>query len=119
MTKPCHKRFEVEDIGDVAMVIFTDQKIYDEQNIKVIGEQLFLLVDELGKKKIILNFKNVNYMSSLLFGKLITLNKKLVSIGGKLVLCDLDPKSREVFEIVKLDKLFVIVEDDQEALKKF
>ena len=48
--QPRRRRLEVEDIGDVTVVNFTDKKILDEQNIQVIGEQLFSLIDELGRK---------------------------------------------------------------------
>src|SRR5438128_1633205 len=116
---PRRRRHEVEDIGDVTVVSFTDRKILDEQNIQLIGEQLFNLVDESGRKKLLLNFGNVEYMSSAALGKLITLNKKVQAAGGKLVLCNIDPQIREVFEITKLDKLFVIRGDEQEGLQMF
>ena len=118
-SQPRRRRLEVEDIGDVTVVSFTDRKILDEQNIQVIGEQLFSLVDELGRKKLLLNFGNVEYMSSAALGKLITLNKKVQAVGGRLVLCKIDPQIREVFEITKLDKLFTIRGDEQEALQVF
>jgi len=113
------RRLEVEDIGDVTVVNFTDRKILDEQNIQIIGEQLFSLVDELGRRKLLLNFGNVEYMSSAALGKLITLNKKVQASGGRLILCNIDPQIREVFEITKLDKLFDIRNDEQEGLQMF
>ena len=70
---PRRRRLEVEDIGDVTVVSFTDRKILDEQNIQIIGEQLFSLVDEEGWRKILLNFGNVEYLSSAALGKFITL----------------------------------------------
>jgi anti-sigma B factor antagonist len=117
--QPRRRRLEVEDIGDVTVVNFVDKKILDEQNIQVIGEQLFQLVDELGRRKILLNFKNVEFLSSAALGKLITLNRKLQSAGGKLVLCEIDPQIYEVFEITKLNKLFTIVKDEQTGLQSF
>jgi anti-anti-sigma regulatory factor len=39
--------------------------------------------------------------------------------GRKLVLCNIDPQIREVFAITKLDKLFVIRGEEQEALQAF
>jgi anti-sigma B factor antagonist len=118
-TQPRRRRLEVEDLGDVTVVSFTDKKILDEQNIQIIGEQLFSLVDESGRKKLLLNFGTVEYMSSAALGKLITLNKKVQTAGGRLVLCNIRPEIREVFEITKLDKLFVIKRDEQEALQVF
>ncbi|MBY0231381.1 MAG: STAS domain-containing protein [Gemmataceae bacterium] len=120
MASPARRRrLEVESIGDVTVVNFVDRKILDEQNIQVIGEQLFSLVDEEGYKKLLLNFSNVEYLSSAALGKLITLNKKLQGVGGKLILCNIDPQIFEVFEITKLDKFFKIVKEEQAALQAF
>src|SRR5881394_3105649 len=115
-TQPRRRRLEVEDLGDVTVVNFTDKKILDEQNIQIIGEQLFSLVDELGRKKLLLNFGNVEYLSSAALGKLITLNKKVNAVGGKLILCNIDP---EVYEVTKLNKLFNIQKEEQAALQAF
>src|ERR1700730_14069623 len=95
--QPKRRRLEVEDIGEVTVVNFTDKKILDEQNIQIIGEQLFSLVEEMGRRKILLNFSNVEYLSSAALGKLITLNKKLQAATGKLVLCCIEPQIYEVF----------------------
>ena len=116
---PRRRRLEVEDIGDVTVVSFTDRKILDEQNIQKIGEDLFSLVDELGRRKILLNFSNVEYLSSAALGKFITLNKKVNAASGKLVLCCIDPQIYEVFEITKLDKFFNIQKEEQAALQAF
>ncbi len=118
-SQPRRQRLEVEDIGDVTVVNFTDKKILDEQNIQVIGEQLFRLVDELGRTKLLLNFGNVEYLSSAALGKLITLNRKVNQVGGKLILCNIAPQIYEVFEITKLNKVFTIHKEEQAALQAF
>ncbi|HXG11954.1 MAG TPA: STAS domain-containing protein [Gemmataceae bacterium] len=118
-SQPRRRRLEVEDIGDVTVVNFVDRKILDEQNIQIIGEQLFSLVDEVGRRKLLLNFGNVEYLSSAALGKLITLQKKLTAVGGQLILCNIDPQIYEVFEITKLDKFFRIHKEEQTALQAF
>jgi anti-sigma B factor antagonist len=118
-TQPRRKRLELEDVGEVTVVNFVDKKILDEQNIQIIGEQLFDLVDNQAKKKILLNFGNVEFLSSAALGKLITLNKKVQQAGGKLVMCKIAKEIQEVFEITKLDKLFKIYPDEQKALSAF
>ena len=118
-SKPRRRRLEVEDVGGVTVATFTDRKILDEQNIQVMGDQLFRLVDERGRKDLVLNFANVEFMSSAALGKLMTLRKKVQEAGGKLVLCNIDPRIYEVFTITKLDKLLTICGDEQEALQKF
>ena len=77
------------------------------------------LVETEGLRKLLLNFGNVEYLSSAALGKLITLNKKLQQVGGKLILCNIDPQIHEVFEITKLDKFFNIQKEEQTALQAF
>src|SRR3954452_4006099 len=84
---PRRRRLVVEDIGDITVVNFVDKKILDEQNIQMIGDDLFRLVDELGRRKLLLNFANVEFMSSAALGKLIRLHQRLNQVGGKLILC--------------------------------
>jgi anti-sigma B factor antagonist len=116
---PRRRRLEVEDIGDVTVVNFTDRKILDEQNIQIIGEQLFSLVDEMGRRKILLNFGNVEYLSSAALAKLVNMHKKVQAVGGRLILCNIASQIKEVFEITKLNKLISIYDDEQAALQAF
>jgi anti-sigma B factor antagonist len=113
------RRLEVEDSGDVAVVQFVDKKILDEQNIQMIGDDLFRLVDELGRRKVLLDFSNVEFMSSAALGKLIRLHQRLHQVGGKLVLCGISKGIMEIFEITKLDKMLTIVKDEQTGLNSF
>ena len=117
--QPKRRRVETEEINGVTVVQFIDRKILDEQNIQKIGEDLFHLVDNEARKKILLNFGNVEYLSSAALGKFITLNKKVLAAGGKLILCNIDPNIYEVFEITKLNKLFNIQKEEQAALQAF
>jgi anti-sigma B factor antagonist len=118
-TKPRRRHLEIEEVGGATVVSFTDRKILEEHSIQALGEQLFSLVDQQGRKNLVLNFANVEFMSSAALGKLITLRKKVQEAGGKLILCAIDPQIYEVFVITKLDRLFVVRRDEQEALQSF
>lgn len=113
------RRIDIEDIGDVTVAKFIDKKILDENNIQVIGNQLFGLVEEDGRKKIVLDFSAVEYLSSAALGKLITMDKKVKNAGGKLRLCSIRPDIYEVFAITRLNKLFDIRDDQEAALAGF
>ena len=120
MSSPARFRsLDVEVIGDVTVASFRDRKILAEQNIQHIGEQLLSLADQASGAKLLLNFRNVEYMSSAMLGALVTLNKKVKAAKGKLVMCHIDPQIREVFTITDLEKLFVIRKDEQEGLQAF
>jgi anti-sigma B factor antagonist len=118
-SQPKRRRLELEQIGDVTVVNFVDKKILDEQSIQTIGEQLFSLVDQENCRQMLLNFSNVEFLSSAALGKLIKLKKKLEEVQGRLILCNIDPQIYEVFEITRLDKYFNIQKEEQEALQAF
>ena len=110
------RRLDIEEVGDVTVAKFLDKKILDENNIQLIGNQLFGLVDDDGRRKIVLDFSNVEYLSSAALGKLITMNKKVVDAGGKLRLCAIRPDIYEVFAITRLNKVFDIKDTQEQAL---
>lgn len=114
-----HRRLDIEEIGDVTVAKFVDKKILDETNIQIIGNQLFGLTDEDGRKKIILDFTNVEYLSSAALGKLITMEKKVKAAKGQLRLCCIRPEIYEVFEITKLNRIFQIFDTQEQALESF
>ncbi len=117
--QPRGRRVETEQIGDVTVVTLTDKRILDDDNIRVIGEQLFGLVDDQGQKNLILNFTNVELFSSAALGKFITTQKKCRNAGGKVVLCGMVPGVYEVFEMTRQHKEFNIQKDEQAALQAF
>ena len=111
------KRIQVEPVDKATVVSFVYRKILDETNIQEIGRELFDLVDEEGARDLVLNFGNVEYLSSAALGKLITLNKKVKAVSGRLKLCAIKPPIFEVFVITKLNKLFDIYETQAAALQ--
>ena len=112
------QRLYCEPRGDITIVSFMDKKILDEANIQDIGDELFALVDERYKIKLVLNFENVEFLSSAALGKLITLNKKVKNENGALRLCGIRPQILEVFRITKLNKLFQIYDTEEQALAR-
>ncbi len=95
-----------------------ERKILDEQDIEMIGKELFHLSDELqkpenlvdGKPPVLrLDFSNLTYMSSAALCKLIILNRKQTSGGSEFELENIPPKIYGVFETTKLNKLFKII----------
>ncbi len=114
-----NRRLDIEEVNGVTIARFTDKKILDESNIQIIGNQLFSLVDDDHRQKIVLDFTNVEYMSSAALGKLITMDKKVKAAGGKLRLCSIRSDIKEVFKITRLDKLFKITDDRDKAIEGF
>jgi anti-anti-sigma factor len=120
---PVYRRIEVTTLtgsaGDVSMVRFLDRKIIDAANIQELGDELFSLVEKEGRKNLLLNFTNVEFLSSAALNKLIILDKKVKAHSGKMRLCGLRPEIYDVFAITRLNQLLDIKNTEQEALAGF
>ncbi len=114
-----YQRLDVNEVGDVTVVRFRDQKIIEDINIQELGQELFQLVETDNRKKILLNFATVDFLSSAALGKLITMDKKVKGHGGALKLSNIRPEIYEVFTITKLNRLFDIKDDEADALAAF
>lgn len=104
---------------DIRVVEFTNNKILDEANIADIGQTLGVLIDEGEHPKLLLDFANVEHLSSAALGMLINVNNKIKQKNGQLRLTNIKPQIFEVFVITKLNKLFRILPTRQEALTSF
>lgn len=113
------QRIDIEEIGSVTVARFLDKKILDEANIDKIGQELFGLVDQDGRKQIVLDFSLVEYLSSAALGKLITMHKKVSAAGGVCALCNIQKDILDVFKITQLHKVLTLCDDLDDALSKF
>jgi anti-sigma B factor antagonist len=114
-----YRHITLNQVGDVTVVRFLDRKILDDLVIQELGAELFALVEVEKRKAVVLNFFQVEFLSSAALGKLITLDKKMKPLGGKVRLSNIRPEIYEVFRITKLNKLFDIKDDETEAVKAF
>ena len=110
------RRIEVSESASISVIRFLDQKIIDPQVIQELGQELFDLVERDGRKKLVLNFSNVEFLSSSALSKLITFDKKSDRNDAKLILTNIAPEIYQVFAITKLDTVFTIKDTEADAL---
>jgi anti-sigma B factor antagonist len=104
---------------DVRVVEFTNNRILDEANIAEIGNGLAALIEERNNPKLLLDFNTVDHLSSAALGMLINADKKIKQKNGQLRLANIKPQIFEVFVITKLNKLFKILPNRDDALASF
>jgi anti-sigma B factor antagonist len=108
---------KVRKQNDVCLVEFEDRKILEEHVINQIGERLREIADDETDPKLLLDFRNVEHLSSAALGMLIQLNNQLRDRQGRLVLANIHPQIYEVFKITRLNKLFAIHSNIDDAIK--
>jgi anti-sigma B factor antagonist len=105
--------------GAVSVVEFADRKILEELSIQEIGDELYRLVEQEPGIHMVLDFRNVDHLSSAALGVLITLSKRIKERNGELKLADIHRQIFEVFKITRLNKIFDIYDTAEQAVTAF
>jgi anti-anti-sigma factor len=108
--------FSVTEFDDVVVATFGMTQINDEANIEELGHELFALVDQYDCRKVVLNMSKVDYITSSVVGKIITMHRKLHRMDGKLVVAALTKGVHDVLSASRLLTYFVVAATEQEAV---
>jgi anti-sigma B factor antagonist len=92
--------------GDLIVVYFAGYRAQlDEEVLDHIDGQLLALADEPSDSDLLLDFGNVEYVSSRALGTLVSLHKRLLARSRHLTVGNLRPDVYEVFAVTRLDQL--------------
>jgi anti-sigma B factor antagonist len=110
--------FTVQPFDKFSVVEFRTASLMDPIILESIGQELYRLVDAEDRRRLVLDFEKVEYLSSQAIGIILTLNKKLGALKhSKLVLCGVGPKLLELLRITRLDKILTVKPTQREAVK--
>jgi anti-sigma B factor antagonist len=113
------RRIQTGKTGNVHMVLFKDKKILDDTVLDEIRAELVQLIGKASGPDVLLDFSNVEFMSSAMLGLLGQLHRKVSAGQGRLKMCGIRPEIFQVFKLTNLDKLFSIHKDAPAALATF
>jgi len=99
----------VERGTDTTFVTLNEERIVEPAQIASLSDAILPVAEDLGERKLVLNFGNVQFMSSAVLGLVIRIHKKVAEQGGRLEIWNLEPKLRQVFEITRLTEILDIV----------
>jgi len=85
-----------------------------DEAIRDVMEQL----NECGFRNVVLDFADTDYYGSTALGFFIKLWKRVRSVGGNMVFCNVSVHEREVLELTRLEDLWTICTTRSEALQK-
>ena len=99
--------------GDAALVAIRGE--IDLHNSPELRSAILTMLSKQIPKRLILNLSQVPYMDSSAVAVLVEALQKLRPSGGRLMLVGLQPRVKGLLEIARLDTVFVIVPDEQQA----
>lgn len=76
------------------------------------------LVNE-GKLKVIVNLKDVDWISSTGIGIMIRGYKTIKEAGGEFIMVNVGERTQQVFNVLRLQHIFQILKTEEEAVKQF
>src|ERR1700749_1718520 len=82
---------------DIRVGEFTSAKILDEANIAEIGAALNSMIDEVAPPKLLLDFSNVDHLSSAALGMLINANNRIKQRNGQLRMANNTAQNSQTF----------------------
>ena len=109
----------VQEISGVTVVHLGSASILDGAAVDAIGKELFELIDSQARRKVLLDFSSVKFLSSSMLGVLIRMQKRAEAINGRVAILGLQPDLHKVFKITRLDKLFDFYDKEDEAMRSF
>src|SRR5271157_4463361 len=115
---PAPARIQVTDANGIKIVRFNDQQLFDERTVREVSEQIAISLPSDGTPiRLVLDFSDVNLISSSALSKLILIQRRVDATRGKLRLCELSPIVQQVFRTSNLDRLFAIDRDQRTSLE--
>ncbi len=120
MSSLVFKHLSVKEINGVAVVDFVNsQLMFATEVVQEIGDELNGLVRDHGFTKVLLDFSNVQYVSSMMLAKLAKLEQEVEKGKVQLKLCRLGPILKDTFRIGHFERLFSVYDDAESALRAF
>ncbi|NQW48347.1 MAG: STAS domain-containing protein [Planctomycetes bacterium] len=113
------RRIQTVKKGDIHIVLFKDKKILDDSVLDEIKVEINKLMGNASGLDMLLDFSNIEFMSSAMLGLLGQLHRKVGTGKGRLKMCGIRPEIFQVFKLTNLDKLFKIHPDAPAALAAF
>ncbi len=108
-----------DDRGDLTVVRLKTPRLMDDETTAEIFRQIYSRVDDMHRHRLVLNLQSVLYLASLPLGKLIMLNRKAETAGGRLALCGLSPTVSEILQVTGLADRFSVYAGEVEAVASF
>jgi anti-sigma B factor antagonist len=108
----------IQPIEKYTIVEFRTPSLMDPIQLENIANTLYRLVDVEDHRTIILDFEQVQYVSSQALGILMAMRKKLEKLPhSSFVLCGVGPTLMQLLKIPRLDRILTIRPTQQEAVK--
>lgn len=95
-----HVRCRMED--EVLILEPVERHLHSDTQAEELRREFLQALEQTGARRVVLDFRQVEMLSSAGFRPLLSLHRKLREQGGQLLFCQLNPQVQEVLRITRL-----------------
>ena len=104
---------------DILIIDFQETKILDQETVDTIGGEMEQLAENSDVSKILLDLNRIELMTSAMIGQMVAFNKKCGERNVNVKMCNLTSEIKKLFKITKLDTVFDIYRNREDAIYAF
>ncbi|MGA2032402.1 MAG: STAS domain-containing protein [Thermoguttaceae bacterium] len=112
-----HQQLSIEEVRGITVIRFRQRRLSGILEMERLERELQQLVEAENRVRLLFDLASVEFLSSQVFGMLVSLGEKVKARGGAVKLCRLQPHVLEVLLTCKLDRIFDIQPDLAEAVR--
>lgn len=112
-------RVSIDYSPNATIVTLMDEKILEQEVIQSLEDSIMPLVSFASGINLLIDFSQVEFLSSSVLGLLIRISKRVYEFDGSMRLCGINPKIAQIFKITRLDEVFAIFDDCESAVQSF
>lgn len=105
--------------ADVTVVSFPEHSMLDLPTVDAVADDLLALAEPGRETRLVIDFTNVNFLSSIALSMLLKLRRRADVYGGEVVLAHVRSEVMRLFRITRLDKLFLTFDSVDDAVAHF
>ena len=109
-------KFTTRLVGPTTVILLRGPHISDQVYVDHLGEDLIEVLETAASPDLLIDFSEIDFLTSSLLGRLIRVHKRAREAGGRLRLCSIRPRILEIFEITQLDRIMDIHPSADDAL---
>ena len=103
------------DVDGVTVLLLDGRIVLGEETVALREKVKNLLAE--GKKKLVLNLKNVSMIDSSGLGALVAAHSSAKTAGAKLLLCNLGSRTNELLQMTRLLTVFEVSNSEADAVR--
>ncbi len=110
---------DIREVGNAMIVGFTRPDMTDASFITRVGDEIYRIVRPLDKPRIVVDFAQVERLSSATLGMLVALRKVVSKIDGQLRVANVADNLIEIFKMTRLDVTLRVCKTIEAAVGSF